>query len=113
MLWGFVAIDGLSAGSLRADESPNFPSKVILGLRATCMSTCQEKEDAEPCTRYCDCHLFELRRDLSDSQVEQLLLTAERGGMGAESIRRWLHASAKLCEDRVFGEGTGNKKPPE
>ncbi|MBW2387892.1 MAG: hypothetical protein JRG89_05585 [Deltaproteobacteria bacterium] len=113
MLWGLVAISGLSAGGLHADEPPRFPSKVILGLRATCMSTCQEKEDAEPCTRYCDCHLFELRRDLSDSQVEQLLLTAERGGTGAESIRRWLHASAKLCEERVFGEAAGKKKSPE
>lgn len=113
MLWSFVAIGGLSASILRADEPPIFPSKVILGLRATCMSTCQEKEDAESCTRYCDCHLFELRRDLSDSQVEQLLLTAERGGTGAESIRRWLHESAKLCEERVFGTRAGKKKSPE
>lgn len=113
ILSGFAAIGGLAAGGLRADEPPIFPSKVILGLRATCMSTCQEKEDAESCTRYCDCHLFELRRDLSDSQVEQLLLTAERGGTGAEPIRSWLHASAKLCEERVFGEDAGKKKSLE
>jgi hypothetical protein len=77
------------------------------------MNTCQEKEESESCIRYCDCHLFELRRDLSDSQVEQLLLTAERGGSGAESIRRWLHSSAQLCEKRVFGADTGKKESLE
>lgn len=112
-LCGSLAIGVLPGTTLRADSPSNppsnYPSKVILGLRATCMSTCQEKEDARSCNRYCDCHLFELRRDLSDSQVEQLLLTAERGGTGAESIRRWLHSSALLCEKRVFGDGPGEK----
>ncbi len=112
-LGGSIAIGVLPGTTLRADSASNspsnYPSKVILGLRATCMSTCQEKEDVRSCNRYCDCHLFELRRDLSDSQVEQLLLTAERGGTGAESIRRWLHSSALLCEKRVFGDGPGEK----
>lgn len=84
-----------------------YPSKMILALRATCMQTCQEKESREGCTRYCDCHLFELRRNLSDAQVEQLLLTAERGGPGAEAIREWLRDSARRCEKRVFGDGPG------
>jgi hypothetical protein len=116
ILCGLLAVGGFPAQTLGADETPSFPSRVILGLRSTCMSTCQEKEDAASCTRYCDCHLFELRRDLSDSQVERLLLTAERGGTGAESIRRWLHASAQLCQKRVFGEAPGDvageKKSP-
>jgi hypothetical protein len=113
-LCSIVAINGLSAPILRAEEPPIFPSKVILGLRATCMTTCQEKEAADACTRYCDCHLFELRRDLSDSQVESLLLTAERGGTGADRIRGWLHASARLCEKRVFGsEGDIETHPGE
>ena len=77
------------------------------------MSTCQEKEGAAACARYCDCHLFELRRDLSDSQVAQLLLTAERGGTGAEPIRKWLRSSALLCEERVFGSSTEGKKTHE
>jgi hypothetical protein len=117
MLCGFIAITGLPGSALGADDPPPiFPSKVILGLRSTCMSTCQEKEDAISCARYCDCHLFELRRDLSDAQVERFLLTAERGGEGAESIRSWLHMSAKLCEKRVFGERAGagpGAKPDE
>lgn len=89
----------------------DYPSKIILGLRATCMETCQEKEDAASCSRYCDCHLFELRRDLSDSQVEQLILTAERGGTGAEAIREWLRSSALICETRVFGGEKDETKP--
>lgn len=92
----------LFAPSIRAQ----YPSKVILGLHATCMETCQEKESRESCARYCDCHLFELRRDLTDAQVEKLLLTAERGGEGAEAIRQWLQASARRCEKRVFGDGS-------
>ncbi|MCP4040065.1 MAG: hypothetical protein GY944_00925 [bacterium] len=76
-------------------------------MRATCMETCQEKEGREACARYCDCHLFELRRDLTDAQVEQMLLTAERGGPGAEAIRKWLQASARHCEKRVFGDRPG------
>jgi hypothetical protein len=112
-LCGLAALVLVLAPKLRAEEPPVFPSKVILGLRATCMSTCEEREDAESCTRYCDCHLFELRRDLSDSQVESLLLTAERGGEGAERIRKWLHASAQLCEKRVFGEKAREKNGNE
>jgi len=76
---------------------------MILGLRSTCMEACKEKESPASCTSYCDCHLFELRRDLSDAQVEQMLLTAERGGQGAEAIRDWLRTSARRCEKRVFG----------
>lgn len=112
VLCGIVALNGLPARILRAEEPPIFPSKVIQGLRATCMTTCQEKEVAEACTRYCDCHLFELRRDLSESQVERLLLTAERGGTGADPIRGWLHASARLCEKRVFGTEEDTEKHP-
>ncbi len=87
-----------------AEPPAKFPSKIVLGLRATCMETCREKEDREPCTRYCDCHLFELRRDLTDRQLEQLLLTAERGGENADTIRAWLVGAAKTCEKRVFGD---------
>ena len=86
------------------------PSKVILGLRATCMETCEEKENATDCALYCNCHLFELRRDLSDAQLEQMLLTAERGGTGAEKIREWLVVSAKVCEKRVFGDPPSEEK---
>jgi pimeloyl-ACP methyl ester carboxylesterase len=84
--------------------APEFPSKIVLGLRATCLETCQEKEGREPCVRYCDCHLFELRRDITDRQLEQLLLTAERGGENADSIRAWLVGTAKVCEKRIFGD---------
>lgn len=93
----------LSVGREQGVEA-DVPSRVIEGLRATCMETCQEKEGAVDCALYCDCHLFELRRDLSDSQLEQMLLTAERGGTNAEAIREWLRASAKVCEKRVFGD---------
>jgi hypothetical protein len=107
-LWGWFLLTtllALPATLLHAD----YPSRIILSLRATCMETCGEKEAGGSCSRYCDCHLFELRRDLSDSQVEQMLLTAERGGEGAESIRQWLRSSALVCEKRVFGEGAGKE----
>ncbi|MFT5696674.1 MAG: hypothetical protein ACI9QQ_002656, partial [Myxococcota bacterium] len=89
--------------------SAQYPSKIILGLRKTCMDACQEKEGAIGCARYCDCHLFELRRDITDSQLEQLLLTAERGGAGEISIRDWIRTTALMCEKRVFKE----KQPAE
>ena len=95
-----VGLAAVHAGAAMAEV----PSRAISGLRATCMETCREKENATDCALYCNCHLFELRRDLSDSQVVQLLLTAERGGDEAPTIRKWLHASAKVCEKRVFGE---------
>jgi hypothetical protein len=79
--WGWIWLAILPATILHAE----YPSKIINGLRATCLETCQEKEETVSCTLYCDCHLFELRRDLTDAQVEQMLLTAERGGTGAES----------------------------
>lgn len=86
------------------------PSKIIIGVRSTCMETCQEKENAADCSLYCNCHIFELRRDITDSQLEQMLLTAERGGTGAPKIREWLVASAKVCEKRVFGDPPAEKK---
>lgn len=89
--------------------SAQYPSKIILGLRKTCMDACQEKEGAIECARYCDCHLFELRRDITDPQLEQLLLTAERGGAGDVSIRDWIRTTALMCEKRVFKE----KQPTE
>ena len=113
LVCGCVWVAALSSTLLRAESPARFPSKVILGLRSTCMTTCQEKEAAASCSRYCDCHLFELRRDLSESQVEQMLLTAERGGRGAEAIRNWLRLSALRCEKRVFGESDGAKATRE
>ncbi len=99
------------ASGANEEAAPEFPSKIVLGLRTTCMDACEEKEDRLSCARYCDCHLFELRRDITDAQLEQLLLTAERGGEGAEAIREWLVQSAKLCEKRVFGEREPEKSP--
>jgi len=105
-----------AARSLAEETTPEFPSKIILGVRSTCMDACQEKEGRASCARYCDCHLFELRRDISDRQLEQLLLTAERGGENADAVRQWLMRSAKLCEKRVFGDkptpaGEAGEKP--
>ena len=107
--WGWIWLAILPATILHAGP----PSKIINGLRTTCMETCREKEDATSCSLYCDCHIFELRRDLTDAQVEQMLLTAERGGTGAESIRAWLRASALACESRVFGDVEGAEKAGE
>lgn len=87
-----------------AEAPAAFPSRMVNGLRTTCLETCQEKEDRVECARYCHCHLFELRRDITDRQLEKLLLTAERGGENAEAIRAWILRSAKTCEVRVFGE---------
>ena len=96
-LFASAAITFAFVAAAEEPAPPVFPSE-----------TCQEKEDRAECARYCDCHIFELRRDISDQQLEQMLLTAERGGKNAEAIREWLVQSAKVCEKRVFGE---KKKP--
>ena len=47
-----VGLVAAHAGTAMAEIT----SKAISGLRATCMETCREKENATDCALYCNCH---------------------------------------------------------